>query len=159
MATPLPPGALSPNFTLAEFTTSRIAAVRGISNQPPPELLPNLQRMAALLEEVRALLGHVPITITSGYRSPALNKAARGSLYSAHTSGLAADFIAPRYGTPLEICRAIQASSLWFFDQLIYEGTWVHLGLAGEGQPHRREVRTAVFKPGKRTTYPLGLPA
>ena len=59
MATPLPPGALSPNFALAEFTTSRIAAVRGISNQPPPELLPNLQVLARALEEVRALLESV----------------------------------------------------------------------------------------------------
>ena len=159
MATPLPPGALSPNFTLAEFTTSRIAAVRGISNQPPPELLPNLQVLARALEEVRALLGGVPITITSGYRSAALNKAVRGSLYSAHTSGLAADFIAPRYGTPLEICRAIQASDLVFYDQLIYEGTWVHLGLAPEGHEQRGNVLTAVFRPGKRTTYATGLPA
>ena len=43
--------------------------------------------------------------------------------------------------------------------QVIFEGTWVHVGLAPRGTKPRRQVLTAVFRPGKRTTYQQGLPA
>lgn len=116
---------LSEHFDLAEFTTSQTASRKGIANVPPPEVIEHLKQTAAHLELVRALLGK-PMSISSGYRSPALNKAIGGVPLSAHTLGWAADFICPAYGSPLAICKALAASSIKF-DQIIEEGTWVHI--------------------------------
>lgn len=120
---------LSPNFSLREFTYSTTAIRHGISNDPSPEHLSNLKVLAAHLELVRELLGH-PMTITSGYRSPELNRLVDGSSTSSHSHGLAADFHCYGYGSDFDVCRRIAASRLKF-DQLIYEqanSTWVHLG-------------------------------
>jgi zinc D-Ala-D-Ala carboxypeptidase len=120
---------LSPNFDITEFTTSREAAARGIDNTPPPALLDNLRKLAMALEQIRAVaLNGAPILITSGYRCGRLNALVGGTPNSAHMQGMAADFIAPHFGTPAEVCHAIVRHDL-AFDQLIYEHTWVHFGL------------------------------
>ncbi len=147
---------LSPNFTLAELTVSQAADRAGLRNVPASNALTNLGRLARFLEQVRALLFHAPILVSSGYRSPAVNSLVGGALTSAHMQGLAADFIAPKYGRPLDICRAMIGSDLPF-DQLIFEGTWVHVAIAPAGQAPRRDVLTARFRPGQPTQYLRGL--
>ena len=130
---------LTQNFSLDEFVFSQTAARRGIDNTPDVAVLRNLQRLADTLEEVRSRLGDVAILVSSGYRSPALNKAVKGAKDSAHLSGLAVDFTAPRFGTVLQTAKAVSASDI-AYDQVIYEfGRWVHLGLAPEGEIVRRE--------------------
>lgn len=122
---------LSKNFSLAELTRSATAESRGISNKPDAQELENLKSLAAVLEDVRALLGGRPIIISSGFRSAALNKAIGGSQTSDHSNGLAADFVCPNYGYVMHICEAIRDSDIQF-DQLIYEQgntEWVHLGV------------------------------
>ncbi|GAB2913616.1 D-Ala-D-Ala carboxypeptidase family metallohydrolase [Paralcaligenes ginsengisoli] len=129
---------LSEHFTLAEFTRSDTAMRLKIDNTPSAEHLTNLTRLAAALEDVRALLGH-PIIITSGYRSPALNRAVDGVSNSSHCLGQAADFHCPGFGDDMTVCRMISASRLKF-DQLIFEqarSSWVHLGI---GDQMRRDV-------------------
>jgi hypothetical protein len=136
---------LSAHFTLDEFTQSQHAVRFGIRNTPDDAAAARLQHVALLLEEVRSLLG-VPIIITSGYRSPALNKAVGGSVGSQHMRGEAADFIAPAFGDSLSVCRAIAHSKIEF-DQLIDEGgAWTHISFVREGA--RRETLTAWFTPG-----------
>ena len=159
MLQPASPVYLSPHFSLAEFTASRSAAVRGWPNDPDPNSRLNLGFMALVMEDIRTLLGERPITVTSGYRTPLLNQLEKGSRNSAHMLGLACDFIAPRYGTPLDICRSIATSTLMpRIDQLIFEGTWVHVGLAATGKAPRAQVLTAKFTPGSKTVYLPGLP-
>ncbi len=120
---------LSVNFSLAQFTRSETAERRGIDNSPPPEIVENLRLLAAGLEQVQSLLG-APIEISSGYRCPELNAAVGGAAASQHMQGLAADFICPGFGTPLEVARAIERSDV-AFDQCILEwGEWVHLSFA-----------------------------
>ena len=51
-----------------------------------------LKYVAGTLEELRAVLG-VPLKVTSGFRSPQLNKLVGGSPTSGHTKGLCADVI------------------------------------------------------------------
>src|SRR5665213_2021574 len=49
---------------------------------------------------------------------------------SAHRLGFAVDFSCPGFGSPLEICRALDAAEKAgkiAFDQLIQEGGWVHI--------------------------------
>ena len=75
-----------------------------------------------------------------------------GSSTSAHCRGEAVDFTAPAFGTPKEICKAIIKSGI-VFDQLIFEGAWVHI--AFDATP-RRSVLTAHFGNGA-TTYTQGV--
>ena len=125
------PRKLSEHFTLEEMILSQTAARKDIDNTPTPAIVANLRLTVATLEEIRTLLG-VPILVSSGYRSPALNKAVGGSKISAHMQGLAADFTAPGFGTVLQVARKIAASEI-AYDQLIYEfGSWVHIGLSTE---------------------------
>lgn len=131
---------MSPHFSLAELVASETAARRGIDNTPGPVELDNLVLLASRLEEVRMLLGNRPIIVSSGYRSPALNEAVGGAKNSFHMRGLAADFIAPRFGTPAEAVAKIAASTI-DFDQCILEyGRWVHFAIAAEGRKGRRQV-------------------
>ena len=131
---------LSENFSLEELTASETAARKGIDNTPSEDVINNLKRLAAALQEVRALLNHRAILISSGYRSPELNQAVGGSATSDHCKGLAADFICPSYGTPNDIVRTIAASSL-SFKQVIREfDKWVHLSIPAEGQEPRKQA-------------------
>jgi len=139
------PTLLSEHFTLDELTFSQVAARQGIDNTPSPEIIQNLGRVALKLEEVRTLLGAAAIHVNSGYRGTELNTFIGGSKTSAHMTGLAADFIAPAFGSVLEIAQAIAGSDI-IFDQLIHEyGTWVHIGLAASGVTPRRQQLT-IFK-------------
>lgn len=141
---------LSPHFTLTELIESDTAQRLGINNVPTDdEVLDNLHTLAAGLERVRAALDDAPILISSGYRSPRLNAAIKGSKNSAHCLGLAADFRAPAFGSPIEISRELAARAGFVgFDQLIFEGTWVHVAFPPADQDPREEVLTAHFGPG-----------
>ncbi|MBF0399972.1 MAG: peptidase M15 [Magnetococcales bacterium] len=143
---------LSEHFTLAEFLYSEIAAELHIDNFPSGEHIRNMAFVAGKLEIVRAHLGGHPITITSGYRCPELNKAAGGSSSSAHMQGLAVDFVCPEFGTPKEIVKAIIGIARALgFDQCIFEGPWVHLGWsAGK---NRWQVLTKIAGQGGRPAY------
>ena len=136
---------LSQHFNLNEFTISQTATRKGIDNTPPEPVIERLRMLAATLERVRGLLGNSPIRISSGYRSKELNRAIGSSDNSAHVLGYAVDFTCPIFGTPKEVANEIAKSSIKF-DQIIYEGTWIHLSVDPR---NRREVLTATFKNGK----------
>lgn len=138
---------LSPNFTLEELTHSETAVRRGIKNEADAVIINNLTIVAANMESVRKLLNNSPITISSGYRSPAVNSAIGGSKTSAHMNGWAVDFICPRFGTPKDIVDKLKDSAIKF-DQVIEEGTWVHISFAPE---RRRQILKATFKNGRAT--------
>lgn len=114
---------LTAHFALEELVATQH---RRIDNRPPPDVVATLRATAARMEEVRTQLGDRVITVSSGYRSPALNRAVGGARRSAHLTGHAVDFNCYGFGKPKAVCRVLAASSL-AFDQLIEEGTWVHL--------------------------------
>ncbi len=142
---------LSDHFNLAELVLSQEATRRGIDNTPPPEVIERLRATCQQAEAVRALLG-VPMLVSSGYRCPALNDALGGVPTSAHVHGDAIDFIAPEFGDPLSICRAVQQAGIKL-DQCIQEGTWVHISFA---PTYRMEFLTAKFG-SAGATYSNGL--
>jgi len=122
---------LSPHFTLSEMTASAKARSLGLDNLPPPELMPRLVLLAEMLERIRSTL-NVPITVTSGYRSPPVNRAVGGVTSSDHTQGHAADFVAPRYGSASDIAETLAPLvSVLGIGQIILEGVkgkqWVHV--------------------------------
>jgi zinc D-Ala-D-Ala carboxypeptidase len=146
---------LSANFTLAELTFSRTAHKRGIDNTPPAAAVAALRALAVnVLQPVRNHFGR-PVVVTSGYRSPALNRAIGGSATSQHSLGEAADFTVSGVSN-LEVARWIAANVE--FDQLIYEfgeTGWLHVSYrAGR---LRKQVLRAVKQNG-RTVYLAGLP-
>lgn len=143
---------LSPHFTLAEFTISSEAARRGISNDPPADLLATLKRTALGMETVRIRLGGMPIVVSSGYRSLELNRAIGSKDSSQHVKGQAVDFICPRYGSPANIVAALKDSDVPY-DQLILEfarngGGWVHVSFADS-------ARRQAFALDERGVQPL----
>lgn len=84
---------LTPYFALNEFTESPTARKHGIANVPPAEAVDNLKRLCEnTLEPLREAL-QLPVVITSGFRTKALNDIlAHASKRSQHMQGQAADF-------------------------------------------------------------------
>ena len=141
MATPL-----TAHFALKELACTQH---REFDNIPPPEVVATLRTTAARMEEVRRRLGGRVISVSSGYRCRALNRAVGGSRTSAHLTGHAVDFNCYGFGEPLEVCRALAGSDL-AFDQMIEEGSWCHISF----DPRlRRQVLTR-----RASGYGLGLP-
>lgn len=137
---------LSPNFTLEELCVTQH---RDLDNRPPPEVIKALRETARRMEVVRAELDDRVITVTSGYRSPELNRRVGGARTSAHLKGHAVDFNCHGFGSPARVCRTLAAADLPF-DQLIEEGSWVHISF----DPRmRRQVLTRT----RRGDYALGL--
>lgn len=131
---------LSEHFTLEELTRSQTATERGIDNTPSGESVINLTKLAAMLEQVRSALGNLPITVTSAYRSPALNVAVGGVADSHHCFGGAADIECPAFGKPLQVCQAIVDADLPF-GQIIHEfGSWCHISILPVANPVNRII-------------------
>lgn len=140
---------LTQHFTLEELVFSQTAAREGIDNTPDDEVLGNLFNLAVFLEQCRSKLNK-PIFVSSGYRSPELNKRIGGSPTSSHMYGRAAD-ITSSYGTPKEIARALTGLD---YDQLIVEfDRWVHVSIATHP---RKEILTAKYS-AHGTVYESGL--
>lgn len=142
---------LTEHFTLEELTRSEIAVRNGIDNSCPEELFSNILRLSNTLEIIRG--GYAsPLSVSSGYRCPILNKLIGGSLTSAHLRADAADFTIKNKRV-IDICKYIP-TVVKDFDQVIYEFGplgWVHLGLSDNP---RRQLLTAVLKDGKTVYLP-----
>ena len=126
---------LSPHFVLDEFTESATARKHGIVNTPPPEAVNNLKALCwGNLEPLREAL-QLPVVITSGYRTKALNSLlAHASERSQHMLGQAADFyVAPgqsglsRRELLIKAFRLIIQSEQIDYDQLILYPTFIHV--------------------------------
>ena len=122
---------LSKNFVLSEITRSNTARRLGISNEPSKEHLANMQVLITeLIQPMRDALG--PIRISSGYRSPQLNRAIGGSKKSQHCKGQALDLQFWKDGQMCneEIYRWVLKSGVKF-DQMIneFDFAWIHISL------------------------------
>lgn len=147
---------LSKNLALSEVTRSETAKRRGISNMPAPEHIENFKKLAEnVFQPIRDHFG-VPIRISSGYRSAALNKAIGGSLSSQHCSGEAIDI--DMDGTSVTNAAIFNyIKDNLEFDQLIWEfGTdanpdWVHVSYESTGKQRKQILKAK--KAGGKTTY------
>lgn len=149
------------HFWLSEFLRSDIAVRHGIDNSPAArELAAIVNILAPSMQRVRDALG-VPVLVTSGYRCQAVERVLKRKPQdwfstSQHTDGLAADFVAPQFGTCRSIAKYLmERASEIRFDQLIYEGAWVHISFA-PAKP-RGDVLTAHFMEGGSVSYSRGL--
>ena len=145
------------NFTIAEMVQSNTADKLKISNNPSANIRVHLTETITLLECIRAeweeycerySLGTPAIRISSGYRSPELNKAVGGVRNSAHVEGYAAD-LQPVNGKQDEFEKffATEFSHMGYaYDQIIIEKSktsrWVHVGYKRADGKQRRQCFT-----------------
>ena len=149
---------LSEHLDLSEVTRSDMAKRRGISNMPTPEHIENFKILAEnIFEPIRKHFG-VPIFVSSGYRSKALNTAIGGSLTSQHCLGQALDL--DMDGTPNGVTNKMVFDFIkdnLEYDQLISEfGTkekpdWVHVSYNPKGKQRKQTLRA--IKSGGKTAY------
>lgn len=149
---------LSEHLDLSEVTRSDSAKRKGISNDPTAEHLENFKKLAENIFEPIRNHFKVPIHLSSGYRSAALNKAIGGASSSQHCTGEAIDIDMDGSAngvTNKMVFDYIKANLN--FDQLIWEfGTkdapdWVHVSFESTGK-QRKQVLRAV-KAGGKTSY------
>ena len=128
---------LSAHFSLEELT---ITDHREYSNEPNESERQNLVRLANFLEQVKFVLGGVPIMVNSAYRSAQVNAAVGSKETSQHRVGCAADLRVPGM-TPDQVVQAIIGSQLEF-DQVIREfDRWTHISVPNnEGEKPRRQA-------------------
>ena len=118
-------------FTIKELCKSSTATQKGINNTPNSEIVSNLEQLVDnILDPLREAYGK-PITVNSGYRCNALNKAVGGSKTSHHLTGLAADITGSSKAENKKIFELAQKLKLPF-DQLIDEKrfSWVHISFS-----------------------------
>lgn len=134
-------------FTLAEMCASDTAKAKGIKNQPTVTEVVNLCLLCTkVLDPLRKAMG--PITISSGYRCAALNKAVGGVSNSQHMKGQAADInIKGDLAYGKKIFSWIKYNCE--FDQLIWEHNkasayWVHVSYNLDG--NRKQVIDNLLK-------------
>jgi len=149
---------LSKNFSLVELTKSQTAERKGISNDPSPDHQENLRLLCErVLQPVRDHFNHV-VSVSSGYRSPALCQAIGSSIDSQHAKGMAADF--EIYGTPNnEIFNWIKGNLL--YDQMILEfwnsdepnSGWLHVSYNPESSENIKENLRAYKDEDNYTRY------
>ena len=133
------PPMLSEHFTEAELIRSSTAKRYQINNSLPNDRVrKNIRALIMeILEPLRMML-EIPISITSGYRCPRLNRMVGGARYSSHLARnyqAAADI---QVGSVMNIHRAFRLLCLSDlpFDQIIYEkyprrnggySIWIHI--------------------------------
>jgi len=159
---------LSKNLSLAEVTRSETAKRRGVSNMPTEAHIANFKLLAEkVFQPIREHFG-VPIHISSGYRSAALNKAIGGAgktingVYvpsSQHCQGEAIDI--DMDGTSVTNAAIFNyIKDNLEFDQLIWEfGTdanpdWVHVSYESTGK-QRKQILKAIKKGGATSYLPF----
>ena len=127
-------------FTISELLHSDTAVARKLWNGANREQEDNLIALVdAVLDPLRLFYGK-PIHVSSGFRSPAVNRAVGGVSNSQHLRGEAADIDT---GSRLEnqhLARLIVQHQLPF-DQLIDEANyaWIHVSHKRNG-PNRGQI-------------------
>lgn len=146
---------LTDHFYLHEFTRSQTAARYGISNVPTENAMDNIIALCQnVLEPIRTNF-NAPVSISSGYRAPKLNRKIGGSSTSQHMIGEAADFSV--HGKELNDVfnwiafgmktddgeQCIEPRPVVEFDQVIFEfGRWIHVSYK-RNEPNRRSILRA----------------
>jgi hypothetical protein len=149
---------ISEHLDLSEVVRSETAKRLGISNMPTAEHIENFKKLAENIFEPIRNNFRVPIHLSSGYRSVALNKAIKGSSSSQHCKGEAIDL--DMDGSSNGVTNKMVFDYIYKnlnFDQLIWEfGTsenpdWVHVSYNSKGAQRKQTLKAVRGANG--TTY------
>lgn len=131
-------------FSIDELCRSDTARTRRIDNTPTPQVKASLEALVDnVLDPLREAWGK-PITVTSGYRSPALNKAVGGVSTSQHLKGEAADITTGNYVDNARLFQLAVDLKLPF-DQIIFEKGDIKTGPAWIHVSHRPNPRKQIL--------------
>ena len=146
---------LSKNFSRAEIEHSNTAKRLDIKNEMSEKHLEQMQGLIDnLIQPMRDAIG--PIRVTSGYRSPQLNRAIGGSRTSQHCKGQALDI---QYWSGGKMNNKViydwVLESDIEFDQMIneFDYAWIHISL--KKNSNRRQVLEAYKDEDGDTAYRL----
>lgn len=151
---------LSKNLSLSEVTYSQTALRKDIDNSPTETHIENLKYVAEkVFQPIRDHFG-VPIYISSGYRSQALNEAIGGSSRSFHSHGMALDLDQDGRN------KGVSNADVFYYikenlpyTELIWEfgdesnPNWVHVAIA-PGRENEKKTKIAQ-KVNNKTTYKI----
>lgn len=129
-------------FTISELLHSDTAVAKKIWNGANREQEDNLMALVgAVLDPLRTLYGR-PITVNSGFRCAALNRAVKGVSNSQHLRGEAADIDTGSAVENKKLAQLIVKNHIPF-DQLIDESNyaWVHVSYKRSGQNRGQILR------------------
>ena len=149
---------LSKTLSLKEMLKSRTASRLGISNSPTVEHIENMMELALNIFQPIRNYFDIPIYISSGYRSEALNTAIGGSKTSQHSKGEAIDIDRNGSNEPTNAQIFDYIKNTLEFDQLIWEfGTdknpnWVHVSYVNE-EANRNRCLLAFKDENNKTKY------
>lgn len=124
---------ISSNFSLAEM----IRTSQPYGNRP--DISATINICYGVHKILQPLRDHIkcPITITSGYRCPQVNKAVGGKSNSQHLSGCAADCVVP---------KSIKDDAIDYitrflpFDQLLVGKSFFHVSWTIDKTPRRQRI-------------------
>jgi D-alanyl-D-alanine dipeptidase len=144
---------LSENLDLGELTRSEAAKRNRISNMPTAEHIENMKKLATnIFQPIRENFG-VPIFISSGYRSKALNSKIGGSSTSQHSTGEAIDIDMDGSSSGVTNKQVFDyIKDNLDFDQLIWEfgnknnPDWVHVSYESTGKQRKQVLRAVRVK-------------
>ena len=144
---------ITEHFSMKELTQSQTAIKNGIPNIPKdPQVVANLTLLCEkVLEPLREGM-KCPLRISSGYRSPELNKLIGGAKASQHNIGEAVDIDLDEKNAELFSYIVNNLD----FDQIIWEfgddknPDWVHVSYKAAG--NRKQLLKALKSNGK-TSY------
>jgi hypothetical protein len=126
-------------FNIKELSYSRIAAEKGINNNPSGDVKRNLELLIdKCLDPIREAYGK-PITVSSGYRNCLVNQLVGGKANSQHLKGEAADIVGKNEKETKCIFEIAKKGN---YDQLLFErnkkgNVWVHISCKVEGNRHQ----------------------
>lgn len=129
---------LTNNFTLEEMSHSNTAKARNMKNEPNAEQIENLKKLCVrLLQPLRNIYKELFI-ISSGFRSPEVNKAVGGVANSQHMKGQAADVSVKE---PRKLLTTLLSSGLDFDQAILYQdGRNNFLHLSYNSGKNRKQV-------------------
>ena len=132
--------------TRNDFSRSATARKRKIDNTIPEEYHDRIDLMVDILNDLQNAWGS-PIKLTSGFRSPELNKNLSGSSKtSVHMQGYAMDIV-PVNGQMDKFIKFIKEwSKDKNYDQILFESNkkgsrWVHFGLYNNAGQQRQQMK------------------
>lgn len=143
---------LTAHFYLSQFTVWPDAARAGQRNEPLAHQVENLRRVAQLLELVRGTLNGAEIHVLRAFRRGAAMPGQRDPA----NDGRCADFIAPAFGTPRDICAHLIAQGIRS-ERVLCAPTFVHIEVPPFGIVPRYQVQTGVFEHGQPMRIMEGL--
>ena len=145
-------GTISKNFSWSEFENSPTAKAKGILNVINTFVIRDSVQALVLkvLQPLRDLY-RKPMSVNSGYRCPALNKAVGGAASSQHMKGEAADIHTGNHTESYRLARLAKTTPeiMKEIDQMILYPTFVHFSHKLNGKNRNQILYNKSYK-GRR---------